>query len=237
MLTPSSLDARLFIHAQHITGPPQRLALPDACVQVENRPSLLGKPRVLGKKPMLMLPRFDRRLVQHPPHRAAADLFAQRRLGATHQVSKRLPAQGLFRFCDHLARHRLDQRLIQRGKNGLAPASWLVFNGEITGSPATSPAPHLASGQTHLLGRLVVCHVGLLVKQQCQPKALHDLDRHGSAADCVLGHLHETVGESTRGGSWSWHSGVLSVPGFFWEFISFYKKCAVTATLFVKRTT
>ena len=65
---------------------------------------------------MFMLPRFDRRLVQHPPHSAAADLFAQRRLGATHQVSKRLPAQGLFRLCDHLARHRLDQRLIQRGK-------------------------------------------------------------------------------------------------------------------------
>jgi hypothetical protein len=27
------------------------------------------------------------------------------------------------------------------------------------------------------------------------------------------------------------------VPGFFWEFISFYKMSAVTATLFVKRTT
>jgi hypothetical protein len=27
------------------------------------------------------------------------------------------------------------------------------------------------------------------------------------------------------------------VPGFFGEFISFYKKSAVTATLFVKRTT
>jgi len=105
------------------------------------------------------------------------------------------------------------------------------------GSPATSPSLYLPSGQTHLLGRLVVFHVGLLVKQQCQPKALHDLDRHGSAADCVQGHLHEIVRESTRSGAWSWHSGVLSVPGFFWEFISFYKKSAVTATLFVKRTT
>jgi hypothetical protein len=113
----------------------------------------------------------------------------------------------------------------------------LVFDGEITGSPATSPSLYLPSGQTHLLGRLVVFHVGLLVKQQCQPKALHDLDRHGSAADCVQGHLHEIVGESTRSGAWSWHSGVLSVPGFFWEFISFYKKSVVTATLFVKRTT
>jgi hypothetical protein len=66
---------------------------------------------------------------------------------------------------------------------------------------------------------------------------LHDLDRHGSAADCVEGHLHEIVGESTRSGDWSWHNGILSVPGFFWELISFYKKSAVTATLFVKRTT
>jgi hypothetical protein len=113
----------------------------------------------------------------------------------------------------------------------------LVFDGEITGSPATSPPLYLPSGQAHLLGRLVVFHIGLLVKQQYQPKALHDLERHGSAADCVQGHLHEIVGESTRNGAWSWHSGVLSVPGFFGEFISFYKKSAVTATLFVKRTT
>jgi hypothetical protein len=113
----------------------------------------------------------------------------------------------------------------------------LIFNGEITGSPATSPPLYLPSGQTHLLGRPVVFHIGLLVKQQYQPIALHDLDLSGSAADCVQGHLHEMVGESTRNGLWSWHSGVLSVPGFFGEFISFYKKSAVTATLFVKRTT
>ena len=75
MPTPSSLDTRLFIHAEHIICPPQRLAFPHACVQVENRPSLLGKLRVLRKKPMFMLPRFDRRLVQHPPHSTAADLL------------------------------------------------------------------------------------------------------------------------------------------------------------------
>jgi hypothetical protein len=113
----------------------------------------------------------------------------------------------------------------------------MVFDGEITGSPATSPSLRLTGRQTHLLGRLVVFHVGLLMKQQRQPKALYDLDRHRSAADCVQGHLQEIFGESTRSGAWSWHSGVLSVPGFFGEFISFYKKSAVTATLFVKRTT
>jgi hypothetical protein len=104
----------------------------------------------------------------------------------------------------------------------------LVFDGEITGSPATSPSLHLPSGQTHLLGRLVVFHVWLLVKKQRQPKTLHDLDRHGSAADCLKCHLHEIVGKSTRNRAWSWHSGVLSVPGFFGEFISFYKKSVVT---------
>jgi hypothetical protein len=113
----------------------------------------------------------------------------------------------------------------------------LVFDGEITGSPATAPALDLPSGQTHLFGRLVVFQIGLLVKQQDQPKALNDLDRHGSTADCVQGHLHEIIGESTRNGAWSWHSGVLSVPGSLGEFISFYKKSGATATLFLKRTT
>ncbi len=101
------------------------------------------------------------------------------------------------------------------GKNGLAPAAGVVFDGEVAGSPATSPSLNLPSGQPHLLGRLVVFHVRLLVKQQRKPKARHDLDRHRSAPDCVQSHLHKIVGESTRSGAWSWHSGVLSVPGFF----------------------
>jgi hypothetical protein len=69
------------------------------------------------------------------------------------------------------------------GKNGLAPASWLVLDGEITGRPATSPPLNLPSGQAHRFGRLVVFQIGLVVNQQHQPKALRDLDRHGSAAD------------------------------------------------------
>jgi hypothetical protein len=100
----------------------------------------------------------------------------------------------------------------------------LVFDGEIAGSPATSPPLDLPSGQTYLLGSLVIFQIRLLVKQQDQPKASHDLDRHGSTADCVEGHLHEIAWKRTKNGAWSWHSGVLSVPGFFWEFISFYKK-------------
>ena len=148
---------------------------------------------------MFMLPRLDRRLVQHPPHGAAADLFAQRRLGATHQISKRLPAQGLFRLRDDLARHRLDQRLIQRGKKRAWARVLVGLRWRNHRRPSDFAIAVLAeAGQTHLLGRLVVFHIGLLMKQQYQPKALHDLDRHGSAADCVQGHLHEIVGESTR---------------------------------------
>ena len=126
-----------------------------------------------------------------------------------------MAAQGLFRLCDDLARHRLDQRFDPEGEKRAAPASGLVFDGEVTRSPATSPSLHLPSGQAHLLGCLVVFHLRLLVKPPKQPKALHDLDRHSSSADRVQGHLHEIVGKSTRSGAWSWRSGVLFRAGIF----------------------
>ena len=75
------------------------------------------------------------------------------------------------------------------------------------------------------------------MKQQHEPKALDGLNRHGSAANGVEGLLHEIVGEGTKSGTRSWHSGFLSLPGFFGEFTSFYQKSAETTTLFVKRTT
>ena len=65
---------------------------------------------------MLILPRLDGRLVQHPPNGTAVDLFAQRLLRPSHQIAKRLPAQGFFGFGDDFTRHGMDQRLIQRGK-------------------------------------------------------------------------------------------------------------------------
>ena len=113
----------------------------------------------------------------------------------------------------------------------------MIFDGEITGGPATSPTLYLPSGQTDRLGRLVVSQGGLLMKQQHQPKALDDLDRHGSAGHGVEGLLHEIVREGTKSGPWSWHSGILSLPGFFGESTSFYQKSVETTTLFVKRTT
>ena len=54
----------------------------------------------------------------------------------------------------------------------------------------------------------------MLVKQQDKPKALNGLDGHGSAADGAEGFLQELIGESTKSGSWSWHSGFRSLLGF-----------------------
>jgi hypothetical protein len=116
MSTPARLDARLFIHAQHVIFRPQRLAFPKTRIQIENRPGLLSEPRVLRKEPMLVLPRLDGCLVQHPPNGTAADLFAQGRLRPSHQIGKGLPAQRFFGFGDHFTRHSVDQGLIQRGK-------------------------------------------------------------------------------------------------------------------------
>jgi hypothetical protein len=55
----------------------------------------------------------------------------------------------------------------------------------------------------------------LLMKEQHEPKALHGLNRHGSAVDRIDGLLQEIVGEGTKSGIRSWHSGFLSLPGSF----------------------
>jgi len=113
----------------------------------------------------------------------------------------------------------------------------MIFDGEIAGGPATSPTLHLPSGQTDRIGRLVVSQGGLLMKKQHKPKALDGLDRYSSAGHVVESLLHEIVGEGTESGPRSWHGGILSLPGFFWESTSLYQKSAETTTLFVKRTT
>ena len=110
------LNARLLVQAQHVILRAQRFAFPRPRIQVQDRPGLLGEPRVPRKNPVLVLPGLDRRFVQHPPNRAAADLLTQRRSGSPHQVGQRLATERFFRLRHHLTSHRLDQRLIQRGK-------------------------------------------------------------------------------------------------------------------------
>ena len=53
------------------------------------------------------------------------------------------------------------------------------------------------------------------MKKQHQPKALDGLDRHSSAGHGVQGLLQEILREGTESRPRSWHSGILSLPGFF----------------------
>ena len=113
----------------------------------------------------------------------------------------------------------------------------MIFDGEIAGGPTTSPTLYLPSGQTDRRGRLVVSQGWSLMKKQHKPEALDSLDRHSSAAHGVDGLLQKILREGTENGPRSWHRGILSLPGLFWESASFYQKSAETMTLFVKRTT
>ena len=101
---------------QHVIFRAQQFALPRSGIKVQDRPGLLGKPRVPRKNPVLVLPGLDRRLVQHPPHRAAADLLTQGLAGSPHQVGQRLATEWFFGLRDHFTSHRVDQRLVKRGK-------------------------------------------------------------------------------------------------------------------------
>ena len=116
MTALTCLNARLLVHAQHVIPRAQRFPFPRPRVQVQDWPGLLGKPRVSRKNPVLVLPGLDRCFVQHPPHRATADLLTQRHSGSPHQIGQRLATERFFRLRDHFTSHRLDQRLVQRGE-------------------------------------------------------------------------------------------------------------------------
>jgi hypothetical protein len=90
----------------------------------------------------------------------------------------------------------------------------MVFDREITSSPATPPTLHLPKGKAHRLGSVLVPQAGLFMKKQREAKALHVLNRGGSAPNGVECVLHEIFGEGTKRGHWTWHSGFLSLPGF-----------------------
>ena len=53
------------------------------------------------------------------------------------------------------------------------------------------------------------------MKEQHEAITLHDLHRSGTSSNRVECVLHEIVREGTTSGNWAWHSGFLSVPGFF----------------------
>jgi hypothetical protein len=91
----------------------------------------------------------------------------------------------------------------------------MVFDREIAGGPATPPTLHLAKGKTHRHGSVLVPQAGLFMKEQRKTKALHYLNRRSSPTNSGECLLHEIVGEVTTSGTWTWHSGFLSLPGFF----------------------
>jgi hypothetical protein len=55
------------------------------------------------------------------------------------------------------------------------------------------------------------------VKEQHQATALNDLYRNGTPSNGVACILQEIAREGTTSGHWTWHSGFLSLPGFFWD--------------------
>jgi len=96
---------------------------------------------------------------------------------------------------------------------------------------------HLPKGKAHRIGSVFVPQARLLMKEQREAKALHDLNRRGSPTNRIKRILHEIGGKVTTGGNWAWHSGFLTLPGFFGRFDSLYQKSKLSTTLFVKRTT
>ncbi|OWK44265.1 hypothetical protein FRUB_02197 [Fimbriiglobus ruber] len=71
------------------------------------------------------------------------------------------------------------------------------------------------------MGRGLVRQFRLLVKEQHEPKALHDLNGKRSSANRVESLLHKIVRKLTRCGAWSWHCGVLPAGILFGAFASF----------------
>jgi hypothetical protein len=114
----AGLDARLLLGTEDAVLGIQGVAFPGARIQVENRSGLFGKVRIPWKDPVLVPPGLDGIGCAYPPDGAPTDRFAQGSLGAYRDVGQRLPAQRLLGFCHQFAGNRLDQRVLQGGKNG-----------------------------------------------------------------------------------------------------------------------
>jgi hypothetical protein len=67
------------------------------------------------------------------------------------------------------------------------------------------------------LSSVLVSQARLLLKEQHQATTLNDLYRNGAPSNGVACILQEIVREGTTSGHWTWHSGFLSLPGFFWD--------------------
>jgi hypothetical protein len=92
MTAATRLDTRFLVAGEYEVFRPQRLTFPASCVQVEKWRRLFGERRIARKDPMIVLPRFDGRFVQHAPDGAATNPLAQRPLGSIGEIGERLSA-------------------------------------------------------------------------------------------------------------------------------------------------
>src|SRR5215813_6520939 len=125
MATAAGLDAGFLVGAEDVVLGPQGFALPQARIEVQNRASLVNEVGITRKNPVLVSPRFDGIRIENPPPRAATDRGAQHGVAPRSDVGQGLSAQWLLGFCDQFTGDRLDQGVVQRGKNspcGLVPA-------------------------------------------------------------------------------------------------------------------
>jgi len=150
MATAAGLDAGLLLGAEDVVLGPQGYALPQARLEVQHRAGLVGDVGSTGKNPVLVPPGFDGSRSKNPPHRAATDRCAQHRTDPSRDVGQGLAAQRVLGFGDQFPGDRLDQGMIQRGKQppcGPGPAchpaqSPLWPNGIANGAPnADGAAP------------------------------------------------------------------------------------------------
>jgi hypothetical protein len=65
---------------------------------------------------MVVLPRLDGVVVQHPPHRATTDGLAEGLLGSVLQIRDRLATDRQLGFGDRFARHGAHEGAVQGGK-------------------------------------------------------------------------------------------------------------------------
>src|SRR5438045_8109291 len=87
MAADAGLDACLLVGAEDVVSGAQGLALPHARIEVQNRPGLLSEVRVTRKDPVFVPPRLEGIGLQHPPHRAATERFAQSLVAPCGDVS------------------------------------------------------------------------------------------------------------------------------------------------------
>jgi hypothetical protein len=114
--TATGLDAGLLVGTADVILGAQSLARPHICIEVQHRPGLLGKVGITRNDPVLVPPWFDGIRIQHPPHCAPTDRFAQRFAGPGGDVSQGLPTQRLLGFCDEFTGEPLNQRMVQTEK-------------------------------------------------------------------------------------------------------------------------